>query len=107
MTHEEIIDQLQDQVRHNRIGHKELERECEKWNIDLHEDVLEPIGYNTCERCDEVEWSDWLCWLDYREWDEDNPKDQALLKALAKEPYDYCGICQECMEELTKKGEAL
>lgn len=100
-------EELQSRVRKQRIvSLKELSDLCEG-RFDPYEDILEPIGYNTCERCGGIDDSTWLYWLDYREWEEDNPKDQALLKGLAKEKADYCAICWECVKELTKKGEQL
>lgn len=107
MTREQKVELLQHQVLHNRIDYQELKQECDKWGIDLHEDVLFPIGWNTCDRCNRIGDSvlDFI-WVESYPWEEDNPKDQALLKALEQENLaDYCTVCWECVKELTKKGE--
>lgn len=105
MTHEEIIEQLKDQVGHNRITAEELARECDKYNIELHEEILSPIGYNTCDRCGNYGDSEQdFLWVDGFDWEEDNPKDQAIIKAIDQEGIDYCAICWECVNKLAKKG---
>lgn len=104
MTHEEIIEQLQDQVLHNRITQKELEQECDKFNIDMFDEVIHPLGYNLCDRCGDYGNSEQdFCWLDYFPFEDDNPNDQALLRGIGKEKYEYCAICWDCVKELQKK----
>lgn len=105
MTHEEIVGQLQDQVQHNRITAEELGAECEKWNIELHEKVLAPIGYNTCDRCGDYGDSELeFLWVDSFEWDEDNDGDRAVLNGIGIEGVDYCALCWKCVNELKKEG---
>lgn len=105
MKRQEIIELLQGQVEHNRITAEELGKACEKYDIDLHDEVLSPIGYNTCDRCGDYGDSELsLWWLDDFPWEDDNEKDQAILRALEQEGVDYCAICWHCAEELAKKG---
>ena len=106
MTRQEKIELLQDQVQHNRITAKELGETCERDDIDLHDEVLFPIGYNTCDRCGGYGDSELdFLWVDGFDWEEDNPKDQAIIKALEYEGIDYCAICWECVKELEEKGK--
>lgn len=106
MTRQEIIKELQNDIQHNRIDEVELDRACEEHKLDLYEDLLDPIGYNTCDRCGDYgdKELDFL-WVDSFDWDEENPKDKAIIKALEYEGIDYCNICWECVNELIKKGE--
>ena len=102
MTREEKIELLQGQIEHGRISSAELGAECEKNDIDLHDEVLSPIGWNTCERCGECGDSELdFLWVDYFPWDED---DKAVLKAIEIEDVDYCALCWDCVDELKKKG---
>ena len=105
MTREERIELLQDQAQHNRISAKELGEECDKYKIYLHDEVLSPIGYNTCDRCGDYGDSELdFFWVDGFDWEEDNPKDQAIIKALGQEGTDYCAICWDCVNKLAEKG---
>lgn len=105
MTHEEMINLLQDQAQHYRITAKELESECEKYNIAEYEDVLEPIGFNICDRCGEYGWSEQdFLWTDWFAWDEDNEGDRAIIKAINDEGIDYCALCWDCVNKLKEKG---
>lgn len=105
MTLKDRIRLLQSQVQHNRITAKELGEECEKHDILLHEDVLEPIGYNTCDRCGEYGDTELdFLWVDCFPWEEDYDEDQAILKAMNNEGIDYCALCWDCVSELKKKG---
>lgn len=98
MTNEEIKRTLQGQVQHNRITAKGLGEECEKWNLLLHEDVLEPIGYNTCDRCGNYGDSELdFLWVDGFEWDNDNLEDQAILRNIDREGIDYDALCWGCV----------
>ena len=102
---QDIIEYLQDQVEHNRITTKELGEECEKHKIELHEEVLAPIGYNTCDRCGGYGNSEQdFLWVEGFDWEDDNPKDQAVIKAIDQEGVDYCAICWGCVNKLAKKG---
>ena len=92
MTRQEKIELLQDQVQHNRIGKKEFYDKCKEWELDWYDDVLEPIGYNVCDRCEMYGESELdLFWLDGFDWEEDNPKDQAILKSLNAAPQTVGG----------------
>ncbi len=105
MTRQEKIELLQDQIEHGRISSAELGAECEKNEINLHEDVLEPIGWNTCDRCGECGDSELdFLWVDSFEWDEDNDGDNAVLNGIDIEGIDYCALCWGCVNELRKKG---
>lgn len=108
MTKQERIELLQDQVQHNRITIEELEKECKAHNIDLFDEVIHPIGYNLCDRCGDYGDSELsFLWVDCFDWEEDNPEDQAVIKAINQEGIDYCAICQDCVNKLKKKGEQL
>lgn len=108
MTREEKVELLQDQVKHGRISSAELGAECEKNEIYLHEDVLEPIGWNTCDRCGVCGDSELdFLWVDYFPWDEDDGGDKAIIKAMQSEGVDYCALCWNCVKKLKEKGKKL
>lgn len=105
MTRQDKIEELQDQIEHGRISSAELGAECEKNEIDLHEEVLEPIGWNTCDRCGECGDSELdFLWVDSFPWEEDNEGDKAIIKAMQNEGIDYCALCWNCVRELKEKG---
>lgn len=105
MTREEKIELLQDQITHGRITSAEIGAECEKNEILLHEEVLEPIGWNTCDRCGECGDSELdFLWVDCFPWDEDNEGDRAIIKAIEIEGVDYCALCWDCVSKLKEKG---
>lgn len=106
MIKQERIKLLQSQVQHNRIEIAELNSKCKKYGIDLHEEVLFPIGYNTCDRCGDYGDSELdFLWVDGFDWDENNVDDQTILKNIAKEKVDYCALCWDCVEKLKKGGK--
>ena len=108
MTREDKIELLQDQVKHGRISSAELGAECEKNEIDLHEEVLEPIGWSTCDRCGECGDSELdFLWVDYFPWDEDDEGDKAIIKAMQSEGVDYCALCWNCVKKLKERGKKL
>lgn len=107
MTRQERIELLQDQVQHNRIDIDKLEEECKHYNIDLFDEVIHPIGYNLCDRCGDFGDSELdFLWVDCFNWEEDNPKDQAVIRAMEQEGIDYCALCWDCVNKLAEKGEA-
>ena len=104
MTREERIETLQDQITHGRISSAELGAECEKHDIDLHDEVLSPIGFNTCDKCGEYGDSELaFLWVDSYDWNEDKD-DKAILKAIELEGVDYCALCWDCVSKLKEKG---
>lgn len=106
MTSTERIEQLQNEVEKGRIRYlDELLRECEKYGLEPHEDILSPIEWNCCDRCGFLCPSDYLLWLDSLEWDESNPNDTMLQEGMILEKEDYCAICDSCVAELIKKGK--
>ena len=106
MNRQEKIDELQNKAQHYRISKEELGKECEENDIDLHDEVLGPIGFNTCERCGDYGWNEQdFLWVDSVEWDEENKADMAILKAIEIEGIDYCDLCWDCVKELREKGE--
>ena len=106
MTKEKRVEMLQDQISHGRITIQEAIKECEEHDIMLYEEVLEPIEYNTCDRCGDYgnTCQDFL-WVDSFPWDEDNEGDKAVIKAMEQEGVDYCALCWDCVNKLKKKGE--
>lgn len=106
-TKQDIVELLQDQVLHNRITMNELEKECKQHNIDLFDEVIHPVGYNLCDRCGNYGDSEQdFLWVDCFNWQEDNPRDQAVIRALEQEGIDYCALCWDCVNKLAEKGEA-
>ncbi len=106
-TKQDIVELLQDQVLHNRITMDELEKECKQHNIDLFDEVIHPIGYNLCDRCGNFGDSELdFLWVDCFNWQDDNPKDQAVIRAMEQEGIDYCALCWDCVNKLAEKGEA-
>lgn len=105
MTRDEKIALLQDQITHGRITSAEIGAECEKNDILLHEEVLEPIGWNTCDRCGECGDSELdFLWVDSFPWEEDYEEDQAIIRAMDNEGIDYCALCWDCVSKLKKEG---
>ena len=105
MTRDEKIELLQDQITHGRITSVEIGAECEKNDILLHEEVLEPIGWNTCDRCGECGDSELdFLWVDSFPWEEDYEEDQAIIRAMNNEGIDYCALCWGCVSKLKKEG---
>jgi len=102
-TRQDIIEDLQNRIWKQRITTlDDLKLEISRAE---YEDVLFPMGWNTCDRCGGLEDSEvGLFWLDGFDWEDGNPTDQKILNALNKEHADYCTICYECLKEL-KKGE--
>lgn len=106
MTRQEKIEELQDKVQYNRISKEELGKECEENDIDLHDEILSPIGWNTCDRCGEYGDSEQdFLWVDSYDWWEEDKDDKAILKAIEIEGVDYCALCWDCINELREKGK--
>ena len=105
---QERIEELQNKVWKRRITeYGELKQECEKYGLDAFDDVLAPMGWNFCDRCEALEDSEvGLAWLDGFDFDENDEKDKAILDALKKEKIDYCAVCWDCFNELGKSGGA-
>lgn len=107
MDKREHIELLRGQVQHNRITIDELEKECKQHDIDLFDEVIHPIGYNLCDRCGDFGDSEQdFLWVDCFNWQDDNPKDQAVIRAMEQEGIDYCALCWDCVKKLAEKGEA-
>lgn len=105
MTREEKIELLQNQAQHYRISKEELGKECEDNDIELYDEVLEPIGFNICDRCGDYGDSELdFLWVDSYDWWEEDEDDKAILKAIEIEGVDYCALCWDCVDELKKKG---
>ena len=107
MTKQEYIERLQDMVSKNYITNiKDLNTQYVNEDgttepIEPYEDVLSPIGWNSCDRCGALHDSELgLMWIDHFPFEEDNEEDQHLLKALEQESEDYCALCWECVNEL-------
>ncbi|MCM1323215.1 MAG: hypothetical protein NC218_03430 [Acetobacter sp.] len=106
MNNEDISDQLAEDVSNGKIVKvDELTQLCQKHNIDAYEDVLGPMGYNSCDRCGLLMDSEQFFWLDGFEWDEENEGDRWLQAGLQKEDEDYCALCDNCLKELIEKGK--
>lgn len=101
----QVIELLQDQVQHQRISLDELLKQCEENELSVYDDVLEPIRFNTCDRCGEYGDTEMdFLWVDCFPWDEDNGEDQAIIKAMEAEGVDYSALCWDCVNKLKKKG---
>lgn len=110
MKKQERIELLQDWVEKCHIIDRiELEKECDKYGLDEWDDVLEPMGWNCCDRCGRLGCSDYgdFLWVDNFEWEDDNPDDQATLRGIEKEKVDYCALCWNCVKELKNIGKEL
>lgn len=114
-TRRDIIDDLQNRIWKGRIqtlDQLKLEISCAEYDgdepIDEYEDVLFPMGWNTCDRCGALGDSELdFCWVDSFDWQDDNEDDQAILRAIGEEANqnDYCAICWGCIKELKEKGK--
>lgn len=110
-TRQDIIEDLQNRILKNRIATLDdlkLEISCAEYDgnepIDEYEDVLSPMEWNVCDKCDDLYPSEELCWLDCIDWEENNPDDQAILNGIAEEDTDYCAVCYSCLSKLKEKG---
>ena len=109
MARKDYIENLQDRIQHNRIADiDELKKDIATSvfaDVDPYEDVLHPMGYNTCDRCGDIYDSETgFFWLDGFDWEVGNPKDEALQRALEEEPEEYCAICYNCLHDLEQIG---
>lgn len=106
-TRQDIIEDLQNRIYKNRIANiDELEEAIKQTGLDLdhYDDVLAPMGYNTCDRCGDLADTEvGLFWLDGFDWEDGNPTDRKILNALNKEQADYSAICYKCLNELKGK----
>lgn len=97
-----VIDNLQDQVQHNILAtEKELEKECKKHGLDMWEDILHPMEWNSCERCGSLWESDQLYWQ-YCDWSEES---EELQRGLKKDDGEYTTLCENCVRELCDMGK--
>lgn len=106
MTRQEKIGDLQDKVSKNYITNIEELKKYEP-EIDVFNDVLSNMEWNMCDRCGDLHDSQDFCWIDDFPFEEDNEDDQAILRALANEEFDYCAVCWKCINELKKKGKTI
>lgn len=100
-TREQFIEELKDRVgKGYYIKAGEAQDVCDKHGIELYEDVLSPMGWNSCDRCEILNDSEvGLYWLDY-----DDEPDEDFLKGLEKEGEDYCALCYYCVQAIKEKG---
>ena len=112
MTKQEKVEQLQGWIQHNvittcdELNHAILEAVYDTdEEIDPYEDVILPLGMNTCDRCGDIYYSEELFWIDGFDWEDDNPDDVAIQRGIAKEEIDYCAICYSCLDQLKMKGK--
>lgn len=104
---QDCIESLRSLVRKGVVTTgEELDKLVERANeqgldIESYDDILEPIEYNVCDRCNRFEPIEGLIWVDSYEW-QDTPTDQKLLKAIQESDKDYCAICEICQQEMLK-----
>lgn len=105
MKKEEIIFDLQDKISKNNILNiKELE--SFEPEIDIYNEVLSPMDYNTCDRCGDLHDTNMgLNWYDY--FLEQGNEYEDFLKGVEEEGEDITCVCDKCFNELVKKGEAI
>lgn len=79
---------------------KLVERANEQgFDIESYDDILEPIEYNVCDRCNRLEPIEGLIWADSYEW-QNTPTDQKVLETMQAK--NYCAICESCQQEMLK-----
>lgn len=100
MTRQEKIEDLQDKVSKNYITDIDELMEYEP-EIDVFNDVLSPMGWNTCDTCGGLYPSDEMCWVDYL----DPEYDQDLIDAIKLHGKDVCAVCYECAKEFNHEAE--
>ncbi len=103
-----LVEELRQQIWHGHIQTiDELTKACEAGGLDWYDDVCEGIGWNACDRCGRLGYSEEdLLWLDYAELEPDEYEDDKhLIDGLDKEGGDYSALCWDCVKELQKKGE--
>lgn len=110
MTKQDIINNLIHDMTHGRIKNIKLLKElCEPHGIDAWDEIVFARGWNACDKCGALGDTELdLFWIDgFNDWEENNPDDQAFLRAYEKEPEEYCCICWDCFEDLKRKGKEL
>ena len=102
-----IIENLQDQVSKNNIlTYDELDEECKRYGLEVYEDILSPMEWNSCDRCDDLWETDRLLWTEGFEWDEDDEVEMAIAQYIEDkwEAGEYwSALCPKCMNEITNK----
>lgn len=109
MTKQDQIEVLQDWVQKHTITKQEdLERVCKQYDLEWYDDVLSGMEWNCCDRCGQLGDSELdFVWLDYQDWHDNDPRDVAIQKAIAREHVDYCALCDDCVKELIKIGKEM
>lgn len=108
MTRQDVIEELRSRVRHNSINNFDdlkLEISCAEYDgdtIDEIDDILSPIGFNICDKCGSLEYSEDLCWVDYLEEDYDSDLIKSIEKYDIEHNTELCAVCYECVKELRK-----
>lgn len=102
ISKEERIRECQDWVEHHHLTEiHPLAQFADKYGFDPYEDVLFPIGYNTCDRCGAIEISECLKWVDEMCWVDD--EQEIVAYNMAQEGADYCALCTDCFIELCEE----
>lgn len=114
MSREEQIEYLRNEVLSENICYiDDLKQACEKYNkenpkaepINEFDDIVFPIGWNSCDRCGRLADSEWnMFWLDGFDWNDDDPAEVRMQKRLLEEKDgDYVAICYGCVAELKRE----
>lgn len=99
-TKENVVANLQDQVSKNNIPtYDELKDECERYGLEVYEDILSPMEWNSCDRCGDLWESEQLFW-EYADWGEESEE----LRAGLNGKY-YPALCENCVSELVELGK--
>ena len=105
----EVIEELKNKVIGGDIQTlDELCDACGDYEIQPFEDILSPLDWNSCDRCGQLGQSDGdFLWVEGFDWEDDNPSDKAIQKAIGEEESGdvwYSALCWKCVNELEKRG---
>lgn len=104
MKNENIKETLRGEVSDGKIRTlKELELRCDEYGLDAFEDILNPMEWNSCDRCGKLGCSDGdFLWVEGM--DTIDEEDEKLLKVIGEEERGtnsyYSALCWECVSKL-------
>lgn len=107
---ETVIAEIKDKVSKNNIQTlKDLERECERYDLEVYEDILSPMEWNSCDKCGALGCSDGdFLWVEGFEWDE-HDEVEVLVARTIESAWDlgeyWSALCWDCVAEIKQKAK--
>ena len=98
-------EELRDKVSKNYITtYDELELACKEHGLEVYEDILSPMEWNSCDRCGKLGCSDGdFLWTEGFEWDLENEVERRVADYIA-DKWDFgeywSALCWECIDDI-------